>query len=376
MTTAGTDPREGLPSASGLDLIVACPGSWLAQKDLPPLPPDTDRTDGSEMHAAFAGEVDIESLDSATKQATVSAAERIRDRIFKQYATGTEKDVIHIESRYWLHDLRGQRCFSGQVDWAMITPKGLALILDFKSLFGDYACDSSWQLLGQACAFYQTMKREGVIVDEILCGFIQPRVTMEPKMVRYSRVDLEASIDIILRHLHAAHLKDSPRYPGAHCGKCAAAGVCLEAQSLTAMVGFNSALPAINRLTPQQIATILPRLPLIEKLCEQIRARAKQAALEQEGAIPGYEIKYVEARQVITDINGLFGEIKDVVGKDDYRALLNLPVTAVRELFCDRWSRAHNTTLKAAAEVFDERVKAHSLRGPKQPRLQRKKGTQ
>lgn len=375
MTTA--DPiREGLPSASGLDLIVACPGSWLAQKDLPPLPPDTDRTDGTEMHSAFAGEVPIDDLDSATKQATVQAAQRIRDHIFKQYATGTERDIIHIESRYWLHDLRGQRCFSGQVDWAMLAPKGLVIILDFKSLFGDYQCDSSWQLLGQACCFYQTMKREGVIIDEILCGFIQPRVTIEPKLVRYSRVDLEASIDIILKHLHAAQVENAPRYPGNHCAKCAAAGVCLEAQSLTAMVGFNSSMPSADRLTPEQIAAVLPQLPLIEKLCEQIRVRAKQMALTNEDAIPGYEIKYVEARQVITDINGLFGEIKDVVSKDDYRDLLHLPIAAVRELFCDRYSRANNVTLKKAVEVFDERVKAHSLRGPKQPRLQKMKGTQ
>lgn len=367
------DIRDGLPSASGLDLIVACPGSWSATRGLPPLPPDTDRTAGSEMHAAFAGETHIEDLDSATKQATVQAAQRIRDQLRERHVATAS--LTHKEVRFWLHDLRGQRCFSGQVDWAMITPKGLALILDFKSLFGDYACDSSYQLLGQACAFYQTMKKEGVIVDEILCGFIQPRVTTEPKLVRYSRVELEASIDIILRHLHAAQIENAPRYPGNHCAKCAAAGVCLEAQSLTAMVGFNSTMPSVNRLTPEQIAAVLPQLPLIEKLCEQIRVRAKQVALTTEGAIPGYEIKYVESRQVITDINGLFGEIKDVVDKDDYRALLNLPITAVRELFCDRYSRAHNVTLKKAAEVFDERVKAHSLRGPKQPRLQKQKDT-
>lgn len=373
MTTADADPRDSKPSASGLDLIVACPGSWLAQRGLPPLPIDADREVGSQMHAAFAGELPISDLDSATMQATVQAAERIRDHIYEKHACNSVTDVVKVETRYWLHDLRGRRCFSGQIDWVMRTTKGLALILDFKSLFGEYACDSSWQLLSQACCFYQTLKREEIIVDEILCGFIQPRVTNDPKLVRYTRVELEASIDIILRHLHAAHMGKAPRYPGIHCGKCAAAGVCLEAQSLTAMVGFNSSLPSVNRLTPQQIATILPQLTLIELLCEQIRARAKQMALTSEGAIPGYEIKLVEARQVITDINGLFGEIKDVVEKDDYRALLNLPITAVRELFCDRWSRAHNTTLKAAAEIFDERVKAHSLRGPQQPRLQKRK---
>lgn len=373
MTTV--DPREDKPSASSLDLIVACPGSWQAQKDLPPLPPDADRMDGTDMHRAFSGEMDLAELDSATKQATVQAAERIRDQLYERHMGVAAATLAEKEKRYWLHDLRGERCFSGQVDYVARDPRGKALILDFKSLFGQYACDSSWQLLSQAASFYQTMKREGVIIDEILCGFIQPRVTMEPKLVRYSRADLEASIEIILRHLRAAQMEGSPRYPGAHCGKCAAAGVCLEAQSLTAMVGFNSSMPSVNRLTPAQIAAVLPQLPLIEKLCEQIRIRAKQMAQAQEGAIPGYEIKYVEARQVITDINGLFGEIKDVVGKDDYRALLHLPITAVRELFCDRYSRAHNTTLKKAAEVFDERVKAHSLRGPKTPRLQKQKDT-
>lgn len=367
------DPRRSMPSASGLGLIVRCHGSWKASRGLPPLPQTEEAEYGDECHSAFAGTTLIKDLDSAQKQQTVLDAMKIRDRLYEAIIPTEGADMTFTEERFWLKDPDGLPAFSGQVDWAAWHESGKALVLDLKSLYGDTPPpESNWQILGQGVAFFQEMDRRGHKITELYAGIIQPRITHKPDLVRYTAEQLWGSVRTVQRYIYeATERPDTPRIPGNHCVFCPAAGMCVEAQSMSAMLLYESPMMAVDKLSPEQLATILPKINVIARICTQVRARAKQLAEATPGAIPGYEIKLIDSSLTIDDIQGCYEKLKHLVTKEEFRARLKMPVTSIRDLFIERYSKLHSTTIKAAAEEFEKLVAGHSSRGPQQKRLQK-----
>lgn len=316
----------------------------------------------------WAGSKSLADVDD-DKKWVVRAADEIRRKLVAELLTESgDPDYTVVETRFWL-EIFGTKMFSGQLDWARLCGE-TALVLNLKSLYGEHpVADENWQLAGECMIYYDHLYEKGYIVKELYAAIVQPRATKVPELVKYTREDLERLRPIIRGHLYeATERKDPPRYPGGHCRHCPANGVCVEAQAMLA-VGVRNIELSVDKLTPEQMASILPRLNLYDALAKAIRQRAKQLAVATPGAIPGYEIKEVDSPLVITNAQGCYSTVSDLVTKEEFRQLLEVPVGALRELFCDRYSRSKNVTLRDAAEVFEERIGPYAVRGPQQARL-------
>lgn len=112
------DEREGLPSASGMGEYWLCEGKFLAEKDLPPSPPNAATIFGERVHDILAGSP-ITQEDSKEVLEMVETMKRIRKEVGRAWSEvrgGVPKKVdAFIELRHWLKN-GDEKVMSGKAD--------------------------------------------------------------------------------------------------------------------------------------------------------------------------------------------------------------------------------------------------------------------
>ena len=140
MNTEQKDERRGHTSASNAAADRLCPGRHLAQRGLSYEVKDDEATQGTLIHAVFAG-TEHESVLDKESLVTLKRAQEIESHILGGWLMGLAQDApatCHREERLFAWR-GGRRRHSGQADAFWITAdKKHALPEDLKSLSGEH----------------------------------------------------------------------------------------------------------------------------------------------------------------------------------------------------------------------------------------------
>ncbi len=321
MSTPIVDERRGFPSASGLEHIALCPGSWNAERGLPDLG-GADAESGTKLHAVLADEEDGADLDGSDAWA-VDRCREIEAGLVAQLGFDGGADVF-TEVRLWYAD---DTCeWSGKPD-RIYRLDGRALLVDWKTGRGDVApAESNWQMRGLAVLIDAAHSRS---LDEIFVALIQPRSSEPVTLARYERADLTRAEMEIRAALYWASKEDAPRTPGeAQCKYCRAKDRCPEALG-QAVALVDVSLPA---LTGEQFAEYLPQVKAAKKTIDAF-LKAAGAFIEGGGVIPGWEMKPGTADRSIVDPQGAYAALADVVTAEEFMAICGVPVGKLEALY-------------------------------------------
>lgn len=340
-----SDERRGKPSASGIHRLVACPGSWLMEKDLPETTSE-DAEEGRILHAVMAGERSSDDL-TEDQRWCIDRCRELEAQVIAQVWPEEDAEYEEMrEVRVWDLLWLGQAKYSGQSDYTR-RGRNCTVVIDYK--FGRIAVDpaeANWQML--TLGVLADCHRRPDATGSTYVATIQPRTSNQVTICAYSQEQLAEGDKIIEAAINAAQRPDAPRIPGeSQCRYCKAKDRCPEAIG----VAVELALPAVPALTGEQYAEILPKIAVAEKVIKALKDGAK-ALLQAGGAIPGYELKPGASQREIEDPQAAFAALSDIITPEEFLSACGVSVVELEKLYGEK------AGLKGAARTaaFNERM--------------------
>jgi len=295
---AAKDPRKGLPSASKIEQLNACPGSWKAQQPMPEPPENPDAAVGRRIHKALETG---DTLDNPAEQETAEMCRNLTDELIGDTLPGETRRIC--EQR-WFCSENDEVVFSGQAD-LVVLQEPRALIIDYKT--GRNAPPTSARNL-QLRALAVLLKQRLPHLREIYTAVVQPWCRPQTNGCLYRDEDLDDAREQVLEICQRAKESNPPRLPGMHCEWCKAKAVCPEAidasLAVTKPLGASAtkALDLVAAMTGDKLAAIMPQVEFAERVFKALRSEIRSRLEADPNAVPGYKLKEVSPRRSITDL--------------------------------------------------------------------------
>ena len=306
------DARAGLPSASHMERIMLCPGSWRAQQGLADEPRE-DAVVGRRVHQWLAGvRLGLSDEEQAMADACRGQQERLSRRLWGEDGAGGGT-VEYAERRFWLHDDGLAAAMSGQVDYAAVRGRR-ALIVDFKTGHGRV---TPGVRNPQLMALAVMLAEAHADLEEITGAIVQPAVSPTPRCGVFDAPALAQSRALILEALETARRPDAPCQPGErqcqYCrakARCAAAERMVETLALVPTQGLAAAAheaPA-EPVTNERLAGWLDRCGAAEDVIAALRAEARRR-IEAGQRVPGWRLVPGVLRERVVNVPGLVSRL-------------------------------------------------------------------
>lgn len=288
-----TDERQGYPSASSLDRIMACPASRQRERGKPNEDIKVSE-EGHRVHKALETG-DITGLSEHETwlfhRSRTIEEEICRDLGFHQY--GVEQST---ERRLWLDpSMKRDVNMSGRYDNRRKDMSGRRLLIDYKEgkRQVDAAADN-WQMSGYAVLD----AIDDPVAAETIVAIIQPQGVPDRSVAKYTPADLKRAGGTIVAGLRAAEEEGAPAHAGKHCHYCKARGECPEALAMTmALIPLDKVeITKVGRKTEVRLPSISPEqlrdgyemASTINQILDAVKARFKQSVID--GEQPSYEM--------------------------------------------------------------------------------------
>jgi hypothetical protein len=339
------DERRGLPSASSFDRLAVCPGSFIAEKNLPDESNEMSEA-GDLGHACLAGEIHIDELDDDTAK-TVIIAKSIEERRIESYGF---KNAVQIrEKRLWF-EIDGVKQFSGKPDLILLDGKN-AMIIDYKT--GPLQVEHAGKNMQLRALMFLVDKEYGPLEAIYVC-ILQPRAKLQWTSCMYLKNDIELSYlkgkQNILQILENVKDPNAPRNATEEgCRYCKAKPTCPEAnQTIMDIQKTENNLPAIP--TPD----LLEKCAIAKKLIAKLEENARNALLADPCAIPGYMLKPGSTRKVINNPEGVFYQAA-ILGIDgsEFASICDVNKTKLKALIKEKTGRKGAQLDEAVAEILE-----------------------
>lgn len=393
-TTAAPEYRDeerlDLPSASGFEITVQCPGSVRLKRSLPEdafRQKDEDEDEwaqaGTRIHAAFetGNTLELSPEESETYRKGVENEKAIvekwmRDKNLSDCEEGPR------EMRVWLHDPLNFPELLGSVklDRHYINRKrGCVLCSDLKSGFNPNLPPSprSWQLRFAAVALFK--EEYGSWMKEARVGYCkaQSKVTASD-FCDYTLQDLEYSWQAIQFHLYESTQPDAQLRAGPHCNWCPCKAYCI-------MAGAYSMLPveiakedqvagtnwesAVQCMSPQNLVKIWEMSSVAGKIIDAVKRRIKSMSLEE---IAGMGLEFGKGRRLdpISDTVGAFKMLSEHFAVEDILKCAKISKTTLTELVASEQSKGK----EEAGRWIDSKLDPYITRCTSEAPIKRIKG--
>jgi hypothetical protein len=301
------DERQGRPSASGMQRLFLCPGSWQAEKKCPVDDESEDAALGTMLHACMEQGTMPEDPEDAE---AVAWCREMENALCKKYL-GEEirYALVWRESRVFE---RVDRLFSGKPD--------MVAVRDFKALVVDYkfgrlpvaAAECNLQLSALA-VLVMDMFDEGDI-DEVFVCILQPYASRkEPAVCRYTRESVEQARAFFRACIEKAQDEHAPLKPSEKaCRYCRAQSSCPAVKLALVNVTSGDLTAAWEEWSPEKRREAYDLAKLAKRWAASVESKVK-ADLKAEVEIPGLKLSPGKKAFTVTDpaaafqiLNGLF----------------------------------------------------------------------
>lgn len=295
-STLKNDEREGLPSASGIEQISLCPGSYNYQK-LFPNKGSSDASEGTLRHdlieQVIKGDMLAEDIDDEQQYECVIRALDLLNKIEAELDVGEHVDQW-LEERVWVAD-NDEKLYSAKYDLLRKYKNGVFLLVDWKTLFGSHTpAQHNIQLLAQALAVYQSTPEK---INKIFCALAEPFPAPSYSLVEYSEQRLEDAFDYIKRIINEAKSKDAKRIAGLkQCKFCDALAVCPESRTVITEAMKLKA----EGMSPELLSMVMNIASLAEKWASSIKESTKALLAEGE-EVKGWKLRGSGSTKSISD---------------------------------------------------------------------------
>lgn len=372
------DERKGLASASRMDRLYRCPGSFAAERDASDLPSEQVTQDGTDIHEAIHSGDDSE-LQMTQREITAKLREMevgCLERWIAEFNIPPASIQTIRETRYWILD--GEKeIASAKPDVVFVSEsEGRAQILNFKSGYAALTpSELSWQSRCEVIAYWNNHRD----ATHIRAGFIASRIHSRIDTTDYEVSDLVRIKNEIRTIVWRAEQGFAPRTPGAHCRYCKAHATCPEAAAyalLPVIYSGPGALPldrkadpiliiqAIGRLTPQQMGFLYRRKPLVETIFKTLGYRLKSLpAADLEAA--GYLLAPGNNNKEVTDPALAYSRLKSVLTDSERVQVIKLLRGTAAKMLAERTE----ISVKSAQVQIDEALGDCLVDKPGQPKL-------
>lgn len=302
-----SDEREGRPSASGMERLALCPGSWNASKGIEEAS-NEHAVRGNRIHSLIAGE-DVEN-HTAEETDIANQCERLAGIIVLQHMARPMEDCTEVwrENRIWTRS-GNEPLWSGKPDLVVIYGKR-AVIIDFKTGRGEV----------EHAANNKQLRALAVLIDgcfdgkleNILVAVVQPLASQSMSLCDYTKADIELARVEIRNTIEEALLPDAKRVAGeAQCKYCPAKSRCPEANGVVTELSVPQ--PGITMLASLELSVMLDRCKQAEVIIDALRDEAKRR-LEAQVPVEGWELKPGAIRETITHPEAVFFKFSGLGG--------------------------------------------------------------
>mgnify|MGYP003151180069 FL=1 len=284
------DVRMGWPSASAMENLSLCPGSFAAQKDIKEEQMSFDAVKGIRIHSYLEGKQEL-ILDVA-EQDIADELEAKRELLEAEVFPRAKKIVtVMREHRMWLSPpaFPAQINFSGMADHIVIQGT-TALIVDYKTGRGEVTPSSrNLQLLALAVLLKENYPK----VSKVHAAILQTRESVE--VATFTTKQLRAGKELIMNILEIALTPSARRFAGEkQCKWCKFKTSCPEA------MGAMLTLVQVTELCdPTRFAELLDYVGVAKKLIPEIEKKAKETLDKNPDSIPGYKIAEGRKRRTL-----------------------------------------------------------------------------
>lgn len=316
--TEQTDERAGWSSASNAAYDRLCPGRHLASRNLPDETSDVAES-GNRIHAALSenarNDVNTGTLASlsGSEREVFDSCRAIEKKVLLQVFSGEPDQDTRVwkEQRYWskvpdkIPDPKTHFMHSGKADY--VTKRaGLALILDYKTGMSEAPASSSNEQLRDLAV----MVGRALAVDEVIVAIVQPTITSDPELCRYSKEDLARAEQEMWDRVRKSNDPSAPRVAGdVQCKYCKAAPQCKEHLAWASSLLPEKPSPFtvfMSDWTPEQRSVVADHIPRLRKLLDDSEDYLKSLLKADPEAVPGFQLKDGQFRESITDPQELF----------------------------------------------------------------------
>lgn len=334
-----TSERENLPSASGIQRIMLCRGSWNAERNLPEIT-SPDAIAGTEQHRAFETGDDL-GLDETARERQQQARE-IEQKMVADWLSdiGGTAYAEFREKRFWITDrvytrlpepsVEERKSCSAKLDYFAINDDA-AIILDLKTGWNPAQnVYENWQLITQAIALAEAYPK----LKRIRVGIVQPTTKSITK--DWFVESLAAARDELLARLREAMQPNASRTPGeAQCKYCRARATCPEANAVVETLS-NGNLQNFRweLVSAEEKVQWFNSCKLAKVVIKEIEKRIKADLEADPKSIPGLVLKESQGDRKVTDVNGVYNEIEYLRSE----GAIKQSTAELRESFCNACS--------------------------------------
>lgn len=342
---AVVDVREGLPSASSLARLVACPGSWGMERGLPDFSGEAAER-GSRIHAWLEWDIrgcigDEPVLVDEEEYEAAMDCRRVLAETARSVLGFAGYGLFMAEERLWLRDeMIGDRLMSGAADVVFVSEDGRGyLIADYKT--GRVAAEPeecNKQVMALAVMLADYLEDKGLGYDVIYGVIVQPLVSHAPQCVAYRSEDVAGARAYIEGALWAAtaSISEAKLVPSAGaCNYCRAKLICPAlrgevvacTESAVDRVCWES-LDAQGKLRAYDLAC------LAEKWGATVKAKCRDD-LEAGLAIDGLQLKEGNKVRSVTDVEGAYQLLADVLPADAFVRACSVKISSLEKEYCN-----------------------------------------
>jgi hypothetical protein len=368
------DDRKGLPSASGMERIMLCPGSWQLESSMEEVDvPSRAALEGSMLHEVLAGNRPAEGLT----ERQLWIVQRCRELLaVLQSQLGFAEDYpgsrTLVEERLWFYDEEYRPIYSGQMDYAIVDGTR-GLLVDYKTGGAPVTpSGENYQMRSQAVLLAHNFE-----LEEVYVAILQPLAADPIAVARYGPDDLRLAEIDVLAGLDAAIQLNPVRIPGERqCRYCRAKPLCPEVRSQalslvppqSIVVDRPSGKLVVPTLTGEQLSELLPKLEIAEKVIREIKRQAKDLLEEQPDAIEGYQLKQGAERRTIANAQEAYARLSSLLTPEQFAACCSVQIGKLEELLRE----ALGESMRGARQQLDELLGDVVERKPSERSLDRR----
>lgn len=322
------DERAGLPSFSGAERLLHCPGALNLARGCGLDTPDTPwRRDGNRGHEVLAGDLDEEEIedDESLRQA-VERCERVNAELAEGlgFKGGDEDGGTFLkEQRFFLHGPNGEPVASGKPDRVYMMGRR-AFIPDFKLGRLEVLPPAlNSQLVG-----YAVVLAEEYDLDEVVLAIV-PAWRKVPPVAIIDREGLATWRAAFLSALEAAKAPDAPRVAGDWCLYCPARPICPQAHDVVTWATGFSVVDQVDAATEvERFDACKHAQGTIKAYLEYLSARLKA----DPDAIPGLRRKPDGETFKLPGSVELYDRLKDTFGLDQLLAACAVSINSLASI--------------------------------------------
>lgn len=286
---ATVDEREGKPSASYMERLYRCPGSWAFSKRVPAIPPGPEADSGSRIHAYLSGDpIPLDEGETHIAEECLAVEEQVLERVGM-----TVCGQVVREMRLW--DLN--RSVSGKAD-AIYLSDQTALVIDYKTGRGEVpAAKENLQLATLAVLTCTNF----IEVNKVYVAIIQPLAEPRYTIAEYDEEDFIRYSDMIDNAVKALLNPTVGLTAGDWCRYCPCKPHCPEfSRHCVPAVIPDKPDELVKSLTVEQCKELWEKRGLVDALMDSVEDRLK-ALPEPELTALGLRMKPGAVKEKITD---------------------------------------------------------------------------